>query len=98
MPGTPYPILQVAQNEVVGDEQLGTKTKFWFERDCVRWLFKEAREINDPRGVMPTGEDWAEKVAAEIAHVLRIRAAHVELAEFEGRRGCASRNFTNPSQ
>jgi hypothetical protein len=98
MTGIPYPIIQIAQNEVIGDEQLGTKTKFWFERDGVRWLFKEAREINDPRGVTPTGEDWAEKVAAEIAHVLQIRAAEVELAEFEGRRGCASRNFTSASQ
>lgn len=44
----PYLIRQIAQNEVVGDEQLGTKTKFWFERDVVRWLFKEARGISNP--------------------------------------------------
>jgi hypothetical protein len=98
MAGSFYPILHIDPAKVVGDEQLGTKTKFWFERDGVRWLFKEAREITAPMGVVPTGEDWAEKVAAEIAHTLQISAAEVELAEFQGRRGCASRIFTNPSQ
>lgn len=95
-----YPIMRVQPDEVIGDEQLGTKTKFWFERAGTRWLFKEAREIpsHGTRSVMPTGEDWAEKVAAEIAHVLGISAAKVELAEFEGRPGCASRSFTSSRQ
>ena len=98
MSSAAYPILRVESDQVVGDEQLGTKTKFWFEQNKVRWLFKEAREINDPRGVVSTGEDWAEKIAAEVARVLKIPAAVVELAEFEGRRGCASCIFTSPSQ
>lgn len=95
-----YPIMQIQPADVIGDEQLGTKTKFWFERDHTRWLFKEAREIpsHGTRGVAPTGEDWAEKVAAEIAHVLGISAANVELAEFQGRPGCASRSFTSSHQ
>ena len=95
-----YPILHIRPAEVIGDEQLGTKPKFWFERDNIRWLFKEAREIpsHGTRGAAPTGEDWAEKVAAEIAHALDIFAAKVELAEFGGRLGCASRSFTSPYQ
>ncbi len=90
-----YPILHVLPGDVVGDEQLGTKTKFWFERDGARWLFKEAREII---GGMTSGEDWSEKVAAEIAVLLKVPAARVELAEYQGRPGCASKNFTSPSQ
>jgi len=40
-----------------------------------------------------TGEDWAEKAAAEIAYTLGINAATVELAEYGGRIGCISCNF-----
>lgn len=68
-------------------EQLGSKPKFWFrlDGDDQPWLFKYTREH--------TGEDWSEKIASEIASLLRIPAAHVELATFMGSRGCASRSF-----
>jgi len=81
-----YPIVQVRPEDVVGDEGMGSKPKFWFKRGGGQWLFKEARE--------GTGEDWAEKVVAEVARVAGISAATVELAEFQGRRGCACRSFT----
>lgn len=66
---------------------MGSKPKFWFRRpeDDQPWLFKFARE--------GTGEDWAEKIAAEIAGALDIPAPGVELAEFTGRRGSISRSF-----
>jgi hypothetical protein len=79
--------LQVQPEERLDVEQLGSKPKFWFERDKTRWLFKEAREN--------TGEDWAEKIASEIAAVLGVAAATVELAVFNGKLGCASRSFVN---
>jgi hypothetical protein len=82
-----YAIFPVRPEDVIDDEALGSKTKFWFRRDGRRWLFKEARDT--------TGEDWAEKVAAEVAHLVGIPAATVELAEFEGRRGCASLSFVD---
>lgn len=66
-------------------EQLGSKPKFWVLLNGQRWLFKEARPN--------TGEDWAEKAAAEIAHTLEINAAKVELAEYAGKVGCISCNF-----
>ena len=81
-----YPIVQVRPEDVVGDEGMGSKPKFWFKRDGEQWLFKEARDS--------TGEDWAEKVVAEVARVADISAATVELAEFQGRRGCACLSFT----
>ena len=85
-----YPIIQVLPEAIVGDEGMGSKPKFWFRRDGKRWLFKEARE--------GTGEDWAEKVVAEVARVAAISAATVELAEFAGRRGCASLSFADPDK
>ena len=85
-----YEIFDVCPEDLVGDETLGSKPKFWFSRGQERWLFKEARES--------TGEDWAEKIAAEVATALDIPAAKVELADFAGRRGCASRSFVNTSR
>lgn len=89
-----FPVLVLSQVQFADVEPLGSKEKFWFWKDGQKWLFKEARLIGDT----PTGEDWAEKVAAEIASQLKIPAATVELAEFEGRRGSASLNFTNSAQ
>jgi len=85
-----FPILQVDPNSLVGDEQLGSKNKFWFAREGELWLFKQAREH--------TGEDWAEKVAAEVAKLLEVEAARVELAEYLGRRGCASLSFVGTDE
>jgi hypothetical protein len=39
------------------------------------------------------GEDWAERVVAEVATQLRLPCAQVELAERGGRRGSLSRNL-----
>lgn len=94
----PYPILSITPEQIVGDEQLGTKPKFWFEHAGSRWLFKETREIDAPEGTELAGEDWSEKIAAEVAHTLGISAAEVELAEYQARRGCASKRFTTPSK
>jgi hypothetical protein len=82
-----YPIITIQADAREDTEQLGSKLKFWVLLDDERWLFKETRQN--------TGEDWAEKVAAEIAHVIGIRAATVELACFGTMRGCISRNFVD---
>ncbi len=73
-------------------EQLGSKPKFWFRMsdDEQPWLFKYTREN--------TGEDWSEKIASELAHLLEIPAAQVELAMFMGKRGSASRSFVLTTQ
>lgn len=82
-----FPIVSIPIDAREDTEQLGSKPKFWVLLDGRRWLFKEARP--------DTGEDWAEKVAAEIARAIGIRAATVELAEYAGRRGCISLNFVD---
>lgn len=53
------PIISIPADAREDTEQLGSKPKFWVLLGDERWLFKEARPA--------TGEDWAEKVAAEIA-------------------------------
>lgn len=82
-----FPILDLHFDSPDVIEQLGSKPKFWFRRkgDEQPWLFKFTRDN--------TGEDWSEKIASEIAVLLDVRAATVELAKFMGKRGCASRSF-----
>lgn len=82
-----YDIVSIPEDAREDTEQLGSKPKFWVTLGGERWLFKEAREN--------TGEDWAEKVAAELAVAMRIPVARVQLAEYGGRRGCISRSFLN---
>lgn len=86
----PFPILEVTSDMRSDVEQLGSKPKFWFKRDGENWLFKEAR-VN-------TGEDWAEKVASEIASALGLPTHHTELAIWEGKRGCAVKSFLASDQ
>lgn len=82
---TSFSIVDIPLDAREDTEQLGSKPKFWVLLDDRRWLFKEARPN--------TGEDWAEKAAAEIARELGIHAATVELAAYSGRQGCISLNF-----
>ncbi|HTV25890.1 MAG TPA: hypothetical protein VMG12_44640, partial [Polyangiaceae bacterium] len=68
-------------------EHLGSKQKFWFrDANNALWLFKYARPN--------TGEHWAEKLAAEIACMLELPHAEVELARHEGAWGVVTRDFT----
>lgn len=83
-----YQVIVVTQEnfELREIEDLGTKPKFWFEHEKVDYLYKQAKP--------GTGEDWAEKVAAELCELLGIPHAVYELAEtWEGKRGVASLNF-----
>lgn len=75
-----YRVVEVPDDAADLTEQLGTKPKFWFEDpDMGLCLFKEARP--------DTGEDWAEKVAAELADLLGVPHARYELATWQGKRG-----------
>lgn len=82
-----YDIIQIPPDAREDTEQLGSKPKFWVLLDGQRWLFKVARDN--------TGEDWAEKAAAELAQALGIPAARVELARYNELRGCLSLNFVD---
>ena len=72
-----YPMIPVtiAGVEEQADEQLGTKKKLWILREDGRWwLYKQARPDTP-------GEAWAEKIAAEIAELIGVSHAEIELAE-----------------
>ncbi len=77
----------IIPSEVQDDlEPLGTKPKFWFRNEAgTLCLFKEARPN--------TGEDWAEKIACELAQLLGLPHAAYELAEWRGRAGVVSPSF-----
>ena len=79
MPDSHYPIIPVAvaEAEEYEDEYLGSKKKFWVLREGQWWLYKQARP-NVP------GEAWAEKIAAEIAALIGVSHAVVELADEAG--------------
>ena len=72
-----FPIIDVPSDALESFEEMGTKEKFWFRhQDLGRCLYKKARQN--------TGEDWAEKIAAELCKLLGLPHANYELATFNG--------------
>lgn len=88
-----FEVYEVDAESVVEDEPMGTKNKFWVDlHDQTRWLFKYSREIrNSERDI--AGEHWSEKVASEIAGIIGVPCAKVELAKYETGWGAISRKF-----
>jgi hypothetical protein len=90
-----YETYQIDPEWVLETEQLGTKDKFWFKCtddscslfDSAEWLFKYPTE--------GTGQHWSEKIAFHLARAMRVFAPQVELAEFAGIQGSATRSFTS---
>ena len=81
-----FPIIDVPPDALESFEEMGTKEKFWFRhQDLGRCLYKKARQN--------TGEDWAEKIAAELCELLGLPHANYELAIFNGDRGTISPSF-----
>ena len=78
-----FPIVIVPPDAAELSEQMGTKFKFWYlDEQRRRTLFKEGRP--------GTGENWAEKISAELADLLGIPHAHYDFAEWKGRAGVVS--------
>ncbi len=70
---------------------MGTKFKFWYEdKEHGYCLFKE--------GHPNTGEDWAERVAAELCELLELPHAVYKLATWQTRRGVISPNFIGENE
>lgn len=83
-----FPVIIVTQKsyELSTTETMGSKPKFWFEHEELgRCLYKQGRQN--------LGEDWAEKVAAQLCELLGLPHAVYELAEWEGNRGVVSPSF-----
>jgi hypothetical protein len=86
-----FPVIDVTAWERLNTEQMGTKPKFWcLDNSGGKFLFKESRSH--------TGENWSEKIAAEIAEVIGLPHAEIELAVCEGKNGTISRSFLHPTE
>jgi hypothetical protein len=82
----PFPVIRVPDDAGEATEAMGSKPKFWYYDAMLgRCLYKQARA--------GTGEDWAEKVAAELAELLSLPHARVELATWRDTRGTVSPSF-----
>lgn len=78
-----FAIIEVPDNADQSSEDMGTKYKFWYLNPQLgRCLFKQARPN--------TGEDWAEKLAAELAQLLGLPHVKYELATFKKQSGSIS--------
>ncbi len=93
---TSFEVIDTSAWTVERIEQMGKKRKAWLIHPNARvdesgepldpgdrWLFKQVR--SDHQGAR--GEDWAEKAVAEIAPLLGIPSAHVELASHPWQEG-----------
>ncbi|MGB3493208.1 MAG: hypothetical protein WBA57_10795 [Elainellaceae cyanobacterium] len=82
----PFPIVKVSPDAPEESEVMGTKEKFWFRnQESELCLYKKARPN--------TGEDWSEKIAAELSQLIGLPHADYELAVFRGDRGIISPSF-----
>lgn len=86
-----YPIVTIDPEWVRAEEQMGSKTKYWVDLPDKpdQWLFKYTRK--NVWGF--AGEHWSEKIAAEVAAILELPHAEVELATLQGHPGAMSRKF-----
>lgn len=81
-----FPVISVPANTAESIEQLGTKEKFWFtDPQRGRCLCKIIRP--------GTGEDWSEKVAAELAQALGLPHAAYDLGSYQGKPCVVSPTF-----
>lgn len=81
-----FPIVEVPLDAPEASEEMGTKEKFWFRNGNQRLcLYKKARP--------ETGEDWSEKIVAELCELLGLPHAEYELAMFDHCRGVISPSF-----
>ncbi len=99
----PFPRVDVSAWEVDEFGEPGGDTgKDWLFDPATheRWLFKSVtvKEVPLKSGIGGTrsyrrGEDWAEKICAQLAHLVGLPAAQVELAVKEGVDGSMSRSI-----
>ena len=81
-----FPIIKVPLDAADSSEQMGTKRKFWYhDGQSGLTLFKEGRP--------GTGENWAEKVAAELADLLGVPHAIYDLATWGDDQGVVCPTF-----
>ncbi len=95
-----FAIVDVTDWEIDGDEALGTKPKNWVRHPGTNelWLCKRVHRKVGNSGEERVGEDWAEKLVAEVARALGIPAAVVELAVDKGSRASISQTIRSDGE
>lgn len=91
-----FPVLDASDWEVVGEEPGGETAKEWLRSpiDKRLWLSKSVTLKELPTGdIYRRGQDWAEKLSAEIAILLGVPAARVELGVRHGLPGLLSEDL-----
>lgn len=87
--GDEFPVIEVPTDAARAEEAMGSKWKFWYDDPRLgECLFKRSRPN--------TGEDWSEKIAAELCHLLGLPHATYELAIWNGEWGTVSPNLLPP--
>lgn len=93
-----YPIYEVPDEAFDDFEDMGTKSKFWYTdpETSEQFLFKSTH-TEDKNGdpVIRFGEDWAEKIACELARLLGLPHADYDLAVHNGEHGIRTKKFTS---
>jgi len=85
-----FPVVDVSRWSIAKPESAGGDEKYWLRSPAdERWLYKPRTEHDG----WVQGEDWAEKISTEVANVLGVPAATVELAVRDGRHGTISRSL-----
>ena len=86
-----FPVLDISDWRLAGVEPTGLTPHYWYRQPDAPelWLFKPV-EVPDGRVL---GDDWSEKVASEVASLLEIPAARIELARRATQVGCISQNL-----
>ena len=90
-----FRIYDISAFDKVNIEELGTKSKFWYtDESGGEFLFKSVVTYDrDWHEIKRYGEDWAEKVACELAKAIDIPCADYELAIYNGERGVLTPNI-----
>lgn len=90
----PFPVVDATSWDLESDEQMGKKPKAWLrDPEGQLWLYKARTMNTTASGAYPKGDDWTEKVASEVAALLGVPAARVELATRGGDPGTVSLNI-----
>lgn len=94
MPEGFFPVADVSDWDVVGDETTGAEEKYWLRKPDTeqRWLFKA---VTVKSGHVH-GEDWSETSAAHLAALLGVPCALVQMARLRTTHGCIVRDLRPP--
>ncbi len=91
MNSEPFRVFDVSAWPRTREEQVGSKRKFWCQgQNNAMYLFKYSRRH--------AGEDWSEKIAAQVAHTLGLPHPLIELAKCDDERGTISLDFTDSGE